>query len=109
MPRTDLTDEEHAAVAAALRRLIDDDKFPFSPRLKPLKSALAKLAPPKPKAPLPPPIAGASEAASAALARFARIVIIPARKAPHAGPQSECPRGFVGIGKPPIWPLARFR
>jgi hypothetical protein len=31
--------------AAALRKLIDEDKFPFSPRLKPLKSALAKLDP----------------------------------------------------------------
>jgi hypothetical protein len=63
MTTPDLTDEERAAVVAALRKLIADDKFPFSPRLKPLKSALAKLDPPKPKAPPPPPIAGASEAA----------------------------------------------
>jgi len=61
--RLDLTDEEQTAVVAALRRLIDEDKFPFSPRLKPLKSALAKLAPPKAKAAPKPPIAGASEAA----------------------------------------------
>jgi hypothetical protein len=61
MPTPDLTDDEHAAVVAALRNLINEDKFPLSPRLKPLKSALAKLDPPKPKAP-PPPIAGASEA-----------------------------------------------
>jgi hypothetical protein len=63
MPRFDLTDEEHAAVTAALCKLIDQDRFPLSPRLKPLKSALAKLAPPKPKAPQLPPVAGASEAA----------------------------------------------
>jgi hypothetical protein len=30
-------------VVAALRKLVAEDKFPFSPRLKPLKSALAKL------------------------------------------------------------------
>jgi hypothetical protein len=35
-----------SSAGGALRRLIDDDKFPFSPRLKPLKSALAKLDPP---------------------------------------------------------------
>jgi hypothetical protein len=46
MPRFDLTDEEHAAVTAALCKLIDQDRFSLSPRLKPLKSALAKLAPP---------------------------------------------------------------
>lgn len=40
----DLTEEKHAAVVAALRELIADDKFPLSPRLKPLKSALAKMA-----------------------------------------------------------------
>ena len=45
MPKLDLTDEEQPAIAAALRKLIAEDKFPFSPRLKPLKSALAKLAP----------------------------------------------------------------
>jgi hypothetical protein len=41
MPTPDLTDEELPAVAAALRKLIDEDKFPFSPRLKPLKSGQA--------------------------------------------------------------------
>ena len=52
MPSFDLTNEEHAAVVAALRRLIAEEKFPFSPRLAPLKSALAKLDPssaPKPR------------------------------------------------------------
>lgn len=45
MPTTDLTDEEHAAVTAAVRRSIADDRYPMSPRLAPLKSALAKLDP----------------------------------------------------------------
>jgi hypothetical protein len=39
-------------VATVLRKLIDEDKSPLSPRLKPLKSALSKIDPPKPK---PPP------------------------------------------------------
>jgi hypothetical protein len=30
-PAIDLTDDEHAAVAALLRRTIDEDKFPLSP------------------------------------------------------------------------------
>jgi hypothetical protein len=41
----DLTEDEHAALIAAARRAIDDDKYPLSPRLTPLKSALAKLDP----------------------------------------------------------------
>jgi hypothetical protein len=61
MRSSDLTDDEHAAVVAALRKLIAEDKFPLSPRLKPLKSALAKFDPPKPKVPPKPPIVGASE------------------------------------------------
>jgi hypothetical protein len=63
MPRDDLTDEEHAAFVTALRKLIDEDRFPYSPRLKPFKSALAKLATPPVKPVRKPPIAGASKAA----------------------------------------------
>ncbi len=55
MPALDFTDDEHAAVVAALRKLIADDKFPLSPRPKPLKSALAKMDLKPPKKPLPPP------------------------------------------------------
>jgi hypothetical protein len=43
MPTTNLTEDEHAAVTAAIRRLIEDDKFPHAPRLDPLRAALAKL------------------------------------------------------------------
>ena len=43
MPSIELTDEEHAALAAALRQLINEDRFPHAPRLDPLRSALAKL------------------------------------------------------------------
>jgi hypothetical protein len=34
-----LTDDELAAVASALRRVIEDDRFPHAPRLDPLRSA----------------------------------------------------------------------
>ena len=59
MPTIDLTDDEYAAVTAAIRRLIEQDKFPRAPRLDPLRAALAKLdagaeanpEPPLPKAP----------------------------------------------------------
>ena len=53
-PTIDLTDDELAAVAAAVRRTIEDDKFPHAPRLDPLRAALGKFdaAPePTPKAP----------------------------------------------------------
>ena len=41
----DLTDEELAALTALARKAIVDDRYPHSPRLAPLKSALAKLDP----------------------------------------------------------------
>ena len=60
MPTIDLTDAEHAAVTAAVRRAIETDRFPRAPRLDPLRSALTKLEPatapkptPHPKAPPP--------------------------------------------------------
>jgi hypothetical protein len=60
VPTIDLTDGELAAVTATVRRAIEDDRFPHTPRLDPLRSALAKLEPatapkpsPQPKAPPP--------------------------------------------------------
>ena len=59
MPTIDLPDDELAAVMAAIRRAIEEDKFPHAPRLDPLKSALAKLeaaqklTPERPKIPSP--------------------------------------------------------
>ena len=43
MPTIDLTDDELAAVTAAIRRTIEDDKFPHAPRLVPMRAAMAKL------------------------------------------------------------------
>src|ERR1700689_2895108 len=37
VPTINLTDDEHAAVTAAIRRAIEDDKFPHAPRLDPLR------------------------------------------------------------------------
>jgi hypothetical protein len=45
MQTIDLTDDEHAAVTAAIKRAIEEDRFPSAPRLDPLRSALAKLDP----------------------------------------------------------------
>jgi hypothetical protein len=45
MPTIDLTHDEYAAVTAAVRRAIEEDRFPRAPRLDPLRSALAKLDP----------------------------------------------------------------
>ena len=57
MPNIDLPDDEYAAVLAAVRKALDEDKYPMSPRLAPLKAALAKLDPvaaPKPMIKRPP-------------------------------------------------------
>jgi hypothetical protein len=61
----DLTEEEAAALAQLLRRAINEDRYPLSPRLAPLKAILAKVDPPQPPSePLPP--LRASDAPSAA-------------------------------------------
>jgi hypothetical protein len=56
MPTIDLAADELAAVAAAMRRAIEDDRFPHAPRLDPLRAALGKFdaasePTPPPKAP----------------------------------------------------------
>lgn len=59
IPPIDLTDDELAAVVAAVRHTLEADKFPHAPRLKPLRSALAKLDPasaPKPLSEPKPPL-----------------------------------------------------
>jgi hypothetical protein len=37
MPTIGLTDDELAAVTAAVRRAVDEDRFPRAPRLDPLR------------------------------------------------------------------------
>ena len=43
VPTIDLPADELAAVTAAIRRTIADDKYPHAPRLDPLRAALARL------------------------------------------------------------------
>jgi hypothetical protein len=50
----ELTDEQADALIRGLRKLIDDDRYPLSPRIVPLKEILAKLRP-EPERPPPPP------------------------------------------------------
>jgi hypothetical protein len=52
----DLSDDEAAALAQILRRTINDDPYPLSPRLEPLKTILAKLNPPQPPSGSAPPL-----------------------------------------------------
>ena len=50
-----LSADEKVALTAALKRSIDEDRFPLSPRVRMLESILARLEPQKPApAPLPP-------------------------------------------------------
>ena len=43
MPTIDLPDDELAAVTAAIRRAIEDNRYPHAPRLDPLRAAVAEL------------------------------------------------------------------
>jgi hypothetical protein len=43
VPTIDLPADELAAVTAAIRRVIEGDRYPHAPRLDPLRAALARL------------------------------------------------------------------
>jgi hypothetical protein len=52
---TRLAGDEKVALVALLKRIIDEDRYPLSPRIGTLRGILAKLEGPKPApAPLPP-------------------------------------------------------
>jgi hypothetical protein len=58
VPTIDLPDDELAAVTAAIRGVIEGDRYPHAPRLDPLRAALARFdAASKPTLPpkAPPP------------------------------------------------------
>jgi hypothetical protein len=65
VPTINLTNGELAAVTAAIRRAIEDDRFPHAPRLDPLRAALGKFdaAAPEPAPPKAPPPAKADKRA----------------------------------------------
>jgi hypothetical protein len=50
----DLTDNETVALARLLRKTIDDDRYPLSPRVRTLQQILDKIEPPPAHEPLPP-------------------------------------------------------
>ena len=50
-----LSGDEKLALVAGLKRSIDEDRYPLSPRVQTLTAILARLQPPKPAVvPLPP-------------------------------------------------------
>jgi hypothetical protein len=51
----DLSDEETAALLAELDRIIRDDRYPLSRRIRLLKAIVAKIRPERVREPLPPP------------------------------------------------------
>ena len=56
MTRLDLTDTERDELVRALRRIIDNDQFPLSPRIRRLRQILDRIDPPAPRSePLTPP------------------------------------------------------
>jgi hypothetical protein len=50
----DLTDDETAGLARLLSDTIDADRYPLSPRIRTLKTILAKIRPEPAREPLPP-------------------------------------------------------
>jgi hypothetical protein len=46
-----LSGDEKLALVAGLKRLIDEDRYPLSPRVQTLTTILARLQPPKPALP----------------------------------------------------------
>jgi hypothetical protein len=51
----DLSDEEAAALTQELHDIVENDRYPFSPRIRTLRAILAKLRPEPVRKPLPPP------------------------------------------------------
>jgi hypothetical protein len=51
----DLTDEEAAALTQELHDIVENDRYPFSHRIRTLRGILAKLRPEPVREPLPPP------------------------------------------------------
>jgi hypothetical protein len=50
----DLTDEESAALLRELNGIIENDRYPFSPRIRTLKEIRSKICPEPEREPLPP-------------------------------------------------------
>jgi hypothetical protein len=55
MQHLDLADDEAAALTQELHDIVENDRYPFSPRIQTLRAVLAKLRPEPVRKPLPPP------------------------------------------------------
>jgi hypothetical protein len=62
----DLTDEETAAPTQELHGIVENDRYPFSPRIRNLRAILNKLRPERAREPLPPPKARSTKRRPAA-------------------------------------------
>jgi hypothetical protein len=51
----DLAEDEAAALAQELHAIVENDRYPLSPRIRTLREILAKLRPEPVREPLPPP------------------------------------------------------
>jgi hypothetical protein len=51
----DLSDDAIAALAKELDAIVENDRYPLSPRIRTLRGILAKLRPEPVREPLPPP------------------------------------------------------
>ena len=51
----DLSDEEAAALTQELHDFVEDDRYPFSPRIRTLRAIPVNLRPEPVREPLPPP------------------------------------------------------
>jgi len=68
----DLSDEEAVALAQELHDIVENDRYPFSPRVQTLRAILAKLRPEPVRKPLPPLKVYAPPRATAARRRSRR-------------------------------------
>jgi hypothetical protein len=71
MQHLDLTDDEAAALTQELHNIVENDRYPFSPRIRTLRAILGKLRPEPVRKPLPPPRVYAPPRATAAKRRRA--------------------------------------
>ena len=55
MQHLDLSDDEAAALTQELHEIVENDRYPFSPRIRTLRGILGKLRPEPAREPLPPP------------------------------------------------------
>jgi hypothetical protein len=70
--RLELSDDEVVALIRELADIVENDRYPLSPRLAPLKAILAKLRPEPVRERPPPPKIYAPPRATAALRRRER-------------------------------------